>query len=85
MNTISDSQLVPYHREPQQVRPLKPVAPRPVTAEGNPAAKRYAQMLPPRMSRHANQPESRESEYNSFRRLKNPKLNQVGLLIDIHA
>ncbi len=84
MNTISNSELVPYYRGLQPLVPLKPAAPHPVLADGDPASKRYAH-IPPRLSRYENQPQSFNSEYNSNRRLKTSKLNQVGLLIDIHA
>ena len=85
MDIPSNSQLVPYHQEPIQVTQKSDAYPRPVPAGANPAVKRYAQMIPPRISRNPTQPDLDGSVYHSDRRLETQKTNKVGLLIDIYT
>jgi hypothetical protein len=85
MKIYSDSQLVPYHQGPVQIRPFRKVSPRVVPADVNPAVKRYAQMSPPRISRNPTQADVHDSVYQPDRRLEIQKMNKVGLIVDIYT
>ena len=85
MDISSNSQLVPYHQGPIQVTPHKKVSPRIVAADVNPAVKRYAQMIPPRISRNPTRPDVHDSVYHPNRLLETQKMNKVGLLVDIYT
>ena len=81
----ADNQLVPYHTGQNQVIPYRPPSAPKLSLSGEPASRRYALLRPPLFSGPGNQPDLADSAYNSDRRLVIPKLNQVGLLIDIYA
>ncbi len=85
MDIYSNNPLVPYYQGPQHVTPYMPVVSRSVSADGNPAVKRYTPMLPPHSSKYETRADGHESAYNSRRRLMTSKINQVGLRIDIYA
>ena len=85
MNVSSNLQLVPYNHGPIQATPYRPISARVVPADVNPAAKRYAQMLPPRIYKNPTQTDRHESVYYPDRRPRFQKINKVGLLIDIYA
>jgi hypothetical protein len=85
MEMPADNQLVPYHAGQNQVIPYRPPSAPQLSLSGESAARRYALLRPPLFSGPENQPDLAESAYNSDRLLVIPKLNQVGLLIDIYA
>ena len=69
------SQLIPYTPKPSRMGSLS----------GEPGTKRYAPFMPSSYSNPQAQPKTPESAYNSSLGLVTPKMNQVGLLIDIYA
>jgi len=77
--------LVPYYPGQNQVIPYTPKSSRMLSLSGEPGTRRYAVLLPPLYPDHEIQPDSAESAYNSSRRLVTPKMDQVGLLINIYA
>ena len=84
-DTSAGNQLVV--RYPAQ-KPIRPIPPKPspiLTLSNEPGTSRYALYFPPYYSQNITQPELPDSAYNSSRRLETPKMNQVGLLIDIYA
>jgi hypothetical protein len=84
-DTPAGNQLVPWYPLQNQVRPYTPKPSRTLSLLNEPGTKRYALFFPPFYSNNQIQPELPESAYNSSRRLETPKMNQVGLLIDIYA
>jgi len=56
-----------------------------LSLSGEPESRRFALLLPPLYPDNENQLDIAESAYNSSRRLVAPKMNQVGLLINIYA
>jgi hypothetical protein len=85
MDIPANNQLVPYYPGQNQIIPYTPKSSRTLSLSGDPASRQYALLLPPLFTRNETQPDLPESAYNSSRRLVTPKLNQVGLLIDIYA
>ena len=79
------NQPVPWYPVQNQVRPYTPKPLRTLSFINEPGTKRYALFLPPFYSKNEIQTELPESGYNSSRCLEMPKMNQVGLLIDIYA
>ena len=79
------NQLVSYSPGQNQIIPYTSKSSRLLSLSGEPGTGRYALLLPPYYTEHKNQPELSESAYNSSRCLVTPKLNQIGLLIDIYA
>lgn len=85
MDIPANHQLVPYYPRQNQVIPYTPKPSRLLSHSSEPGTKRYALLLPPFYPDNEIQPELPESAYDSSRRLVTPKMNQVGLLIDIYA
>ena len=85
MDISSNRQLVPYAQKTSQVTRHSTASTGAVPVDSNPAAKRYAQMIPPRSSGHSTQSDVGESVYGSSRRLETQKMNKVGILIDIYT
>ncbi len=85
MDIPANNQLVPYYPGQNQVIPYTPKSSRTLSLAGEPAPRRYALLLPPTFTANQNQPDLPESAYNSSRRLVTPKINKIGLLIDIYA
>ena len=85
MDIPPNKQLVPYYPEHRQVMPgaSKTLAAAPASADRS--SKRYRLLLLPTFSGDKTRPDHREPAYNSNHRLITPKINQVGLLIDIYA
>jgi len=79
------NQLVPYYPGQNQVVPYTPKSSRMLSLSGEPESRRFALLLPPLYPDNENQLDIAESAYNSSRRLVAPKMNQVGLLINIYA
>jgi len=84
-DTHAANQLVPWSPVQNQVRPYTPKPSRTLSLLNDPGTKRYALFSPPFYSKNEIMPELPESAYNSRRGLETPKMNQVGLLIDIYA
>lgn len=84
-DTLAGNQLMPWYPAQKQVRPYTPETSRIVSLLNEPGTNRYARVLPLFYSKNQIQPVIPESAYNSSRRLEMPKMNQVGLLIDIYA
>ena len=85
MEISTERQLVPYYQAPKQLSAHSSQARHTVMADSKPAATPYSLILPPPLSKHSILPDGQGSVYNSSRRLKDPEINQVGLLIDIYA
>lgn len=81
----ADGQLVPWHPLQNHVRPYTPNPSRSLSLLNEPETKPHARFLAPFYSKNQILSELPESAYNSSRRLETPKMNQVGLLIDIYA
>jgi hypothetical protein len=79
------NQLVPYYPGQNQVIPYTPKFSRMLSLSGESGTRRVALLLPPLYPDNENQLDMAESAYNSSRRLVAPKMNQVGLLINIYA
>ena len=79
------NQLVPWYPAQNPIRPYAPKPSRILSLSNEPGTKRYALCFSPFYSQNEIQPDLPESAYNSSRRLETPKMNQVGLLIDIYA
>ena len=79
------NQLVPYRPGQNQVIPYTPKSSRMLSLSSEPGTGRFALLLPPLYPDNENQLAMAESAYNSSRRLVAPKMNQVGLLINIYA
>ncbi len=84
-DTPAGNQLVPWYPVQNRVKLCTPKPSRIVSLLNDPGTKRYGLFFPPFYSSDQIQPELSESAYNSSRRLETPKMNQVGLLIDIYA
>lgn len=100
MSIEPNKELVPIsvYREPPAgnqpaawypaLTPVRPYSAKPsriLSLSNEPATRRYALCCPPFYSRNEIHSELSESAYTSSRRLEAPKMNQVGLLIDIYA
>ena len=85
MDIPPDKQLVPYYPEQRRVMPgaSKTLAAVPTSADRS--SQRHNLLLPPTFSGNETRPDHRDPAYNSNHRLVTPKINQVGLLIDIYA
>jgi len=79
------NQLVPCYPGQNQVIPYAPKSSRMPSLSGEPGTRRLALLLPPLYPDNENQLDTADSAYNSSRRLVAPKMNQVGLLINIYA
>lgn len=79
------NQLVPYCPGKNQVIPYTPKSSPMRSLSGEPATRRFAIIPPPLYPDNKNQLGIAESAYNSSRRLVAPKMNQIGLLINIYA
>jgi hypothetical protein len=84
-DTPAGNQLVPWYPVQNQVKSYTSKPSRTLSLSTEPGTKRYTLGLPSYFSNNEIQPELPESAYNSRRRLETPKMNQVGLLIDIYA
>jgi hypothetical protein len=84
-DTPAGNQLMPWYPVQSQDRPYTPKTSRVISLFNEPGTNRYARFFPPFYPKNQIQPELPESAYNSGRRLETPKMNQVGLLIDIYA
>jgi hypothetical protein len=85
MDIPSNNQLIPYYPDQRQITPHTAgiLDAAPVFADRR--LMRYNLLRLTDFSGSVTPPDLHEPEYNSNRRLKTPKLNQVGLLIDIYA
>jgi hypothetical protein len=81
----ADNQLVPYYPGQNQLIPYTPKPSRMLSLSGESGTRRVALLLPPLYPDNEHQLDMAESAYNSSRRLVAPKMNQVGLLINIYA
>lgn len=79
------NQLVPCNPGQNQVIPYTPKPSHILSLSGEAGTQRRTRYLPAFYSKNEIQPELPESAYNSSRRLVTPKMNQVGLLINIYA
>jgi len=84
-DTPAGCHLIPWYPAQNQVRPYTPKPSRILSLLNEPGPKRYALFFPPFDSKNQIQPERPESGYNASRRFAAPKMNQVGLRIDIYA
>ena len=80
-----NSQLVPYSPGQYQVTPHTLQSPQILRFSAEPGSNRYTRLTPPIFTDNKNQDDQSEPAYNSDRILVTPKINQVGLLIDIYA
>jgi len=85
MDIPSNKQLVPFYPGQYQLAPYTRQSSRAVTVSGNSVLREYDRLPPPIFSGYGHQPDSHESAYNSSRQRVTPKINQIGLLIDIYA
>ena len=79
------SQMVPYHPHPGHIIAYTPNSARIRPSSADPALKHGALFPQPYYTKTENLPENAEAAYNSNRHLVMPKMNQIGLLIDIYA
>ena len=84
-NQPAAKHLVVRDPEQNQVIPFTPKPSRMGSLLGEPGTKRYVPFLPSSYSNPQAQLKTPESAYNSSLGLVAPKMNQVGLLIDIYA
>jgi hypothetical protein len=85
MDIPSNKQLVPFYPRQHQLAPYTPKSSRAVKVSGYSVLKEYDRLPPPIFSGYDPQPDPHESAYNSSRQRTTPKINQIGLLIDIYA
>lgn len=85
MDIPTGNHLVPYYPGQNQIVPNTPKATRILPPSDDPASRRYALFPRPFSTRTDNQPDYPEAAYNFSLGLVQPKMNQVGLLIDIYA
>jgi hypothetical protein len=81
----AENQLVPCYSGHNQVIPFRPRTSRALTVSGDPVPKRYTRLPLPNFSGKEIKTDPHETAYNSSRHIVAPKINQVGLLIDIYA
>ena len=82
---VAGNQLIPWYPEQNQVITYTSKPSRILSLSCKTGTKRHALFLPPSYSNDDIQHELPKSAYNSSRRLVTPKMNQVGLLINIYA
>jgi len=85
MDIPSNNQLIPYYSGQRHVAPPIEIIPDRLPVLADRRLIQYHLLRLPDPSVSATSPCLNEPEYNSDRRLKTPKINQVGLLIDIYA
>jgi hypothetical protein len=85
MDIPSNNQLIPYYPDQRQVALHTAKSSYAVPSFADRRLMRYNLLRPTDFSASATLPDLHEPEYNSSRRLKTPKINQLGLLIDIYA
>jgi len=85
MDIPSNNQLIPYYSDQRQVAPHAEIVPDGLPVPADRRLMRYTLRQPADLFAGATSCNLVESEYNSDRRLITPKINQVGLLIDIYA
>ena len=85
MDIPSNNQLIPYYLDQRQVAPHTEIISDGLSVLADRRLLRYRLPRPTDLLVSATSRDISESEYNSDRRLKTPKINQVGLLIDIYA
>jgi hypothetical protein len=85
MDIPTDSHPVLYDPGQNQIAPNTPKPTRILPSADDPASRRYALFPQPFAAKTDNQPDYPEAAYNCNLRLVKPKMNQVGLLIDIYA
>jgi hypothetical protein len=85
MDIPSNNQLIPYYSDQRQLAPKTEIIPDGLPVLADRRLIQYHLLRLADLSVRATSPCLDESEYNSDRRLKTPKINQVGLLIDIYA
>ena len=81
----ADNQPVAWYPVQKRARRYTPSTSHTLSLFNEPGTKRYIPFSPPIYSNREFQPELPESAYNSGRCFETPKMNQVGLLIDIYA
>lgn len=84
-DNVVGNQLIPWYPEQNQVITYTSKPSRILSLSSETGTKRHALFLPPSYSNDDIQHELPKSAYNSSRRLVTPKMNQVGLLINIYA
>ncbi len=85
MDIPTANHLVPYGQGQNQIIPKTPKATKMLPSSDDPAS-RCDTLFPRSFSTQTyNQPDYPEAACNCNLRLVNPKMNQVGLLIDIYA
>lgn len=84
-DNVAGNQLIPWYPEQNQVITYTSKPSRIVSLSSESGTKRHTLFLPPSYSNDDIQHELPKSAYNSSRRLETPKMNQVGLLINIYA
>jgi hypothetical protein len=85
MDIPSNNQLIPYYPDQRQLTLHTAGISDPVSVFTDRQSMRYTLLRLKDFSGSITPPDLHEPGYNSSRRLKTPKLNQVGLLIDIYA
>jgi hypothetical protein len=81
----NNNQLIPYYPDQHQVMPQTAGISDAVPVFADRRLMRYNLLGLKDFSGSLTPPDLHEPEYSSDRRLNTPKLNQVGLLIDIYA
>ena len=84
-DNVAGNQLIPWYPEQNQVITYSSKPSQILSLSSETGTKRHALFLPPSYSTDDIQYELPKSAYNSSRRLVTPKMNQVGLLINIYA
>jgi hypothetical protein len=85
MDIPSNNQLIPYYPDQRQVAARAEIISGGLPVPADRRLMRYNLLQPADLFAGATSRNPSESEYNSDRRLVTPKINQVGLLIDIYA
>lgn len=85
MEIPSNNQLIPYDPDQRRVASHRWDISDAVAVFADRRLMRYNLLPLTNFSGSVSPPDLHEPEYNSNRRLKTPKLNQIGLQIDIYA
>jgi len=85
MDISSNNQLVPYHQDTRQITAYAPSTRRAASDCGNTLVKRHDWTHTTGSPGHRIRPDASDPLYRYSRRLKFPKMSQVGLRIDIYA
>ena len=81
----ANNQLIPYLPSKTRIIPVESHGSEESSPARDHASKPYVLVIPPTAKWAIRTPNPAESAYNTNRRLEVPKMNRIGLLIDIYA